>query len=356
MDVPITIDLISDTSTRPSAGMWEAMARAEVGDEQRGEDPSVNRLCEHVAEMLGTEAAVFLPSGIMSNLIAILVHCRPGDEVLSAANAHIISSEGAGAAAIAGVLNTTIDTPDGRFSIGDVEARIRPRGLRVPRTRLIAIEQTSNKGGGTIWPLSEIAGIARIAADADVAMHMDGARLLNAAVESGVEAGLFAQHFDSLWIDLSKGLGCPVGSVLAGSRAFIDEAWVWKHRLGGAMRQSGVLAAAGLYALEHHVKRLADDHANARRLAAGLGEIDGLRLVGERVETNIVFMDCMGTGLTVPQIVARLSQFGVRVGGVSDKVFRAVTHHDVSSRDIETTINAFGAVLTGSNHAKGAAP
>jgi hypothetical protein len=233
MTMPITIDLISDTTTKPTEGMRDAMARAEVGDEQRGEDPSVNALCERVAAVLGMQAAIFLPSGIMSNLIAILVHCRPGDEVIAAGNAHIISSEGAGASELAGAMITTIDTLDGRFMADQFATHIRAPRPRAPRTRLVSIEQTSNKGGGTVWSVTAMRDISAAAAERGIKVHMDGARLFNAAVASSLQPTTYAQHCDSAWIDLSKGLGCPVGSVLAGSREFIDEARIWKHRLGG---------------------------------------------------------------------------------------------------------------------------
>lgn len=336
-----SIDLSSDTASKPTDGMRAAMAYAEVGDEQRGEDPSVNLLCGRVAELLGKQAAVFLPSGIMSNLIAMLVHCRPGDEIVAAGNAHIISSEGAGASAIAGAMITTIDTPDGRFTVDQLLDHVRPPRLRAPRTRLVCVEQTSNKGGGTIWPEAVLRQIYESATRHDLKVHMDGARLLNAAVASGLPPAAFSRHCDSVWIDLSKGLGCPVGSVLAGSEAFIEDAWVWKHRLGGAMRQAGILAAAGLYALDHHVERLADDHDNARRLAAELSRLDGIRIIGERVETNIVFIDVSGTGKTADEIAEHVQSRGVRVGAASRYALRAVTHVGIRSENIIDAVAAF---------------
>ncbi len=348
MNSSIRIDLISDTGTRPTQGMRDAMASAEVGDEQLGEDPSVNALCERVAALLGKEAAIYLPSGIMSNLIAILVHCRPGDEIIAAGNAHIISSEGAGPSAIAGAMITTIDTPDGRFSVDDFAARIRPRRARVPRTRMLTVEQTSNRGGGTIWPVTTLEALAAKAAENDIAVHMDGARLLNAAVATNSKPADFTAHCDSTWLDLSKGLGCPVGSVLTGSRAFIDEAWVWKHRLGGAMRQAGVIAAAGLYALDHHVDRLAEDHANARRLADGIRDLPGVAILGDRVETNLVFIDVSATGRPAPDIAKQLlAEHGVRMGAPSATTLRAVTHLDVTEPEIDEAIAAFRSVCQG---------
>jgi threonine aldolase len=341
MTMPITIDLINDTATKPTEGMRDAMARAEVGDEQRGEDPSVNALCKRVAGMLGMQAAIYLPSDIMINLIAILVHCRPGDEIIAAGNAHIISSEGAGASALAGAMITTIDTPNGRYTVDQFFAHIRPSRPRAPRTRLVSIEQTSNKGGGTVWSESAIRDISETAGERGVRVHMDGARLFNAAVAGNLRPSAYTQHCDSAWIDLSKGLGCPVGSVLAGSREFIDEAWVWKHRLGGAMRQAGVVAAAGLYALDHHVDRLADDHDNARRLAKELSTLNGLRIVGEHVETNIVFIDVSEAGQSASKLADRVAGKGIRVGAVSDHVPRAVTHLDITTQNIDHVVAAF---------------
>lgn len=345
MSNQITIDLISDTATKPTDGMREAMAHAEVGDEQRGEDPSVNVLCDRVAAMLGMEAAVYLPSGIMSNLIAILVHCHPGDEVVAAGNAHIIGSEGAGASALAGAMITAIETPDGRFTADQFTARIRPARPRAPRTQLVSIEQTSNKGGGTVWSEAAIRGISEIAGKHGIKVHMDGARLFNASVASNLMPSAFTQHCHSAWIDLSKGLGCPVGSVLAGSRDFIEQSWVWKHRLGGAMRQAGILAAAGLYALDHHVERLAEDHANAQRLAKGLSQIEGVHIVGEQVETNIVFVDVSETGQSASEVANHVARKGVRVGAVADHILRAVTHLNVTSQDIDHAVAVFDEIV-----------
>jgi threonine aldolase len=253
------IDLYSDTQTRPSDAMRRAMAEAPVGDEQRGEDPTVNRLCIMVAELLGKEAAMFLPSGTMCNEIAILVHCRPGDEIIADGTAHIIIAEGGGPAAFAGAMLRTLDGVRGIYQPAQVEAAIRDDGRYSPNSRMVVVEQTSNFGGGTIWPLATIEAVGEATRRHGLAYHMDGARLFNAVVSSGVTALDYAAPFDSLWVDLSKGLGCPVGAVLAGSKAFIDKAWRWKQRMGGAMRQAGIIAAAGVYALEHNVERLADD-------------------------------------------------------------------------------------------------
>jgi threonine aldolase len=339
------IDLVSDTSTRPSASMRKAMADAEVGDEQKGEDPSTNALQERVADLLGKEAAVFLPSGTMCNQIALLVHCRPGDEVIAADVAHIFTAEAGGGSALAGAQTWPLATARGIFSGAAVEAAVRATDRHSPRSRLVAIEQTVNRGGGAVWPIAAIEEVAAAARRHSLGVHMDGARILNAVVASGVAARRMAAPCDSVWLDLSKGLGCPVGGVLAGSRAFIDEAWRWKHRLGGALRQSGMLAAAGLHALDHNVARLAEDHANARRLAEMLGGIAGIRVVNPEVETNIVFLDCAASGRKAHDILAAVGRHDVRVGASYGGMIRAVTHLDVTAGDMETAASAFAEVL-----------
>jgi threonine aldolase len=342
------IDLSSDTSTRPSAGMRKAMAEAEVGDEQKAEDPTTNTLQERVAGLLGKEAAVFLPSGTMCNQIALLVHCRPGDEVIAADMAHIFTSEAGGGSVFAGVQTWPLATTRGIFTGAQVEAALRDTGgHHNPRSRLVALEQTVNRGGGAVWPLDSIDEIGRTARRHGLAVHMDGARILNAVVASGIAASRMAASCDSVWVDLSKGLGCPIGGVLAGSRAFIDEAWRWKHRLGGALRQSGVLTAAGCYSLDHHVDRLAEDHANARRLAQMLGNIRGVRIMNPEVETNIVFIDPASSGQTPKAIVAGLLGHGVRMGASYGGMIRAVTHLDVTAGDMESAARAFERTLNG---------
>ncbi|MEM7776450.1 MAG: GntG family PLP-dependent aldolase [Pseudomonadota bacterium] len=340
------IDLVSDTATKPTAGMREAIAQADVGDEQRHEDPTVTLLCERVADMLGAEAALLLPSGIMSNLVSVVVHCRPGDEVVTAANAHVVGSEGAGAAAIGGVQMALIDAPDGRFDAPTLKAHVRANRARAPRPSLIWVENTSNAGGGTCWKLNSLAAISDVAKAHDCRMHLDGARLLNAAIATNTPPADICRFFDSAWIDLSKGLGCPIGSVLAGSRAFIDEAWVWKHRLGGAMRQAGIIAAAGLYALDHHVDRLAEDHANAQRLAQQLRDISGVKVVGDAVETNIVFVDVSGTAHSAAEIASALEAYGMRMGVSGSSKLRAVTHLGVSASDVDAAAQAFRRAVT----------
>ena len=233
----IEIDLYSDTQTRPSKPMREAMAKAEVGDEQQGSDPTVNALNERVADLLGKEDALFLPSGTMCNQIALLVHCRPGEEVICDRTAHIVTSEGGGGAALASVMFNTVDGERGIFTAAQAEAAIRPDSRYAPRSKLVEVEQTNNRGGGAVWPVAAIADVAATARKHGLSVHMDGARLPNAVVASGQTARAMTAPVDSVWIDLTKGLGCPVGAVLAGSKAFITEAWRWKQRIGGAMRQ-----------------------------------------------------------------------------------------------------------------------
>ena len=334
------IDLYSDTQTRPSDAMRKAMAEAPVGDEQRGEDPTVNRLCIMVAELLGKEAAIFLPSGTMCNEIAILVHCNHGDEIIADQTAHIINAEGGGPAAFAGAMLRSLDGARGIYSADQVEAAVRDDGRYSPNSRLVVVEQTSNFGGGTIWPLATIEAVGEVARRHDLAYHMDGARLFNAVVGSGVTALDYAAPFDSLWVDLSKGLGCPVGAVLAGSKSFIDKAWRWKQRMGGAMRQAGIIAAAGVYALEHHVERLAEDHANARLFADLIAAAPGVELEPETVETNIVFFDVAGTGRMAAEFAEGLAGHGVRIGAMGDTQLRAVTHLDVNRAQVEEAAEA----------------
>jgi threonine aldolase len=343
---PIDVDLYSDTGTRPTADMRRFMCEAEVGDEQRFEDPTVNQLCEMVADLLGKEAAVFLPSGTMCNEIALRVHARPGEEVIAHHTAHPIHFESGGPGALAGVNMRGIDGPRGQFDADAVEAAVRPAFRHFPRSRLLWVEQTSNLGGGSIWPLARIETVTAVARRHGLSTHLDGARLMNAVVASGVSARDYAAPFDSAWIDFTKGLGAPVGAALAGSRAFIEEAWRLKQQMGGAMRQAGIIAAGGVYALRHHVKRLADDHANARRLAEGLAGLAGVSLDPATVETNIVFFDLTGE-LTAPVAVERLLDHGVRMGALGPRTVRAVTHLDVDAAGIERALTAARRVFGG---------
>jgi threonine aldolase len=341
----IEVDLYSDTVTRPTAEMRRFMCEAEVGDEQKHEDPTVNLLQDMVADLLGKEAAVFLPSGTMCNEIALRVHCRPGEEMLAHRTAHPIHFESGGPGALAGVNVRPLDGERGQFDAATLQEGIRPDFRHFPRSRLVWVEQTSNLGGGSIWPLARVREVTDLARRHRLATHLDGARLMNAVVASGVAAREWAAHFDSAWIDFTKGLGAPVGAALAGSREFIAEAWRLKQQMGGAMRQAGIIAAGGVYALNHHVKRLADDHANAKRLAQGLAALPGVVLDPATVETNLVFFELTGP-VDAPTLVDRLLARGVRMGAMGLHTVRAVTHLDVSATQIERTLDAARAVLT----------
>ena len=307
----ILVDLYSDTLTKPTPAMRTSMAGAEVGDEQKREDPTVNRLVERVCELLDKEDAIYLPSGTMCNQISVRVHCQPGDEVIMDTTGHIRHFETGGAAALSGATPYIIQGERGIFSAAQLQAAIRPDTNHHPRSRMVLIEQTSNMGGGSIWPLETIAEVCALAQTHGLARHMDGARLLNAAVATGIPAHEYVAHVDSVWIDFSKGLGAPVGAALAGSREFIQKAWRWKHQFGGAMRQAGIIAAAAVYALEHHVDRLAEDHDNAQILAQGLARTEGIDV--EPVETNMVFFDIGRTGLTAEEFDRLLQERAVRV-------------------------------------------
>jgi threonine aldolase len=339
------IDLFSDTKTRPTAAMRQAMANAEVGDERANEDPSVNRLVERCAALLGKEAALYLPSGTMCNEIALAVHCKPGDEVICDATSHIIGFEGGGPAALAGVMLNPVAGARGIYSAAQLRGRIRPERPYAPRQRLVEVEQTANLGGGAIWPLATLREVADVAHASGMVTHMDGARLLNASIASGVGAAEFARGFDSVWIDFSKGLGAPGGAVLAGTREFVADANRWKQRIGGAMRQSGIIAAACEYALDHHVARLADDHANARRLAEGIAAIGGLHIDPKAVETNLVYFDVIAATLDAEALCGALLERGVRMGPMGARTIRAVTHLDVSAADVETALAALRAAV-----------
>jgi threonine aldolase len=334
------VDLFSDTVTRPTPAMRRAMCEAEVGDEQLREDPTVNRLQETVADLLGKEAALFLPSGTMCNQVAFSVHCRAGDEILLHELAHPLLYEAGGAAATIGAVFRPLPGPRGMFTADQVTAAVRPPVHFMPRSRVVSIEQTANIVGGACWQLDRIESVCAAARQAGLACHMDGARLLNAVVATGTPARSFAAPFDSVWIDLTKGLGAPVGAVLAGSSEFIEAAWVYKQRYGGAMRQAGIIAAAGLYALEHHVDRLAEDHERARRLAQGLGGTHGIAVDGNQVETNIVIFDVRGTGLSGDQFAERALAHGVRFTVIGGTTMRAVFHLDVPPDGVDRALAA----------------
>ena len=336
------IDLRSDTVTRPSPEMRRAMAEAEVGDDVYGEDPTVRRLEATVAELTGKAAGLFVPSGTMANQLAIRCQTEPGDEVILDAGGHSFHFETGGTAAISGVQVNPIPTAAGVFDGLQLAAAIRPAGVAFPRSRMVIVENTHNFGGGTVWPLETLRDVARVAREHRLAVHLDGARLMNAVVASGVPAATFAAEADSVSLCLSKGLGAPVGTVLAGDGAFIDRARRFRKMLGGGMRQAGILAAAGLHALAHHVDRLADDHARARRLAEGLDGIDGLSVDLARVETNIVFVTVEGGDAA--GLADRLSRQGVLASATGPDQIRLVTHLDVDDAGVDRALEVFAAV------------
>jgi threonine aldolase len=315
--------------------MRTAIATAEVGDEQRGRDPTTIALQDRVAELLGHEAAVFLPSGTMCNEIAFRLHIRPGgDEIILDSSSHPVTAEAGGPAQLAGAMLRPIDGDRGVFTAEQLQRAVRQRVDRyAPRSRLVSIEQTANTGGGRVWPLQTIQDVLAAARRNGLRAHLDGARLMNAVVASGVCAHEFAGGFDTAWIDFTKGLGAPVGAVLAASRELIDEAWRWKQMLGGAMRQSGLLAAACLYALDHHVERLADDHALARRLGEGLSKLPGVTIDPQTVETNIVIFEVDDAPALVTRVADR-----VDLGAVDERRVRAVTHLDVTVEDVDAAL------------------
>ena len=338
------IDLFSDTVTRPTPGMRRAMAEAEVGDEQRGLDPTTNALQDRGARLLGKEAALFLPSATMANLIACRLHTDPGEAVILEARCHILNAEGGGLAVHSGLVPRPIVGDRGRFTLEQVREQLSGASHYRPHTTLLACEQTHNAGGGAVWPLGQLEAVCAVAREAGLRTHLDGARLFNAAVASGVTAAAFAAPFDTVMICLSKGLGAPAGALLAGSTAAMDRARALKQLFGGSMRQTGILAAAGLYALDHHIERLAQDHAHARRLAAGLATIPALDV--EPVETNIVCVGIKRTGLAAAELISRLRASGVDLSANAPNRLRLVTHLDVSSEEIDQAIAIFHAHLT----------
>jgi threonine aldolase len=339
------IDLRSDTVTRPTPGMRRVMAEAEVGDDVFGEDPTVNRLQEMVAEILGTEAALFVPSGTMGNEICIRCHTQPGDELICEAGAHFLHYESGAMAALSGVQARTIVGERGVITAQQVEAVLRGETYYFPRSRLITIENTHNLAGGTIFPLKEIAPIRRLASSRGLAMHLDGARLWNASAASGIALRDYVQHFDSVAVSFSKGLGAPIGSAIAGTKDFIALARRIRRMFGGAMRQVGIIAAAAIYGLEHHRERIVEDHTNARRLAEALHGRNGIAIDLETVQTNIVIMDIAKTKLAVPAAIEALKKAGVLVVPFGAATLRAVTHLDVSAADIDDAIAVFSKIF-----------
>jgi len=332
------IDLRSDTVTRPTAGMRAAMADAEVGDDVYGEDPQVNALEERVAALFGHEAALFVPSGTMGNQIGMRLVCQPGQEVLGDADAHVVTYEMGAAAAVFGLSTRTVVGPGGLLDADQLIAQVRPKGdWHLTATAAVAVENTHNRGGGRVQPLAELEKLFAWSRDADVAVHLDGARIWNAHIASGVSLETYGRLADTASVCLSKGLGAPVGSVLVSSSARIGEARLWRKRLGGGMRQAGVLAAACSYALDHHLDRLADDHARARTLADRLG-VDPAT-----VHTNMVVLD----DVDAPALAAAAKAEGVLVSQVSPRRVRVLTHLDVDDAAVDRAAAVLGALLAG---------
>ncbi|CAN5586951.1 low-specificity L-threonine aldolase [soil metagenome] len=334
------IDLRSDTVTKPTPGMLQAMLAAAVGDDVYGEDPTINALEAKVAAYLGMDAALFVPSGTMSNQLAVRCHCQPGDELLIESTSHIYLWEAGGPAVHSGVTCRTIDTPNGLLSVEMLDGKIRPDDPHSVRTRLVSLENTHNRGGGTVYPLATIAVISKWARDNHLLMHLDGARLWNAVVASGDSAKTIASHFDSVSVCFSKGLGAPVGSALAGSKEFIAKARRARKLFGGAMRQAGFLAAACIYAMDNHIERLREDHANAKLLAEAVRQVPGLTLNPATVETNLVWVDVDPKFGTAQHVVAEMKAAGVLCSALGKQTVRMCTHYDVSKADCETAAKA----------------
>ena len=340
--VPVRINLYSDTQTKPTPAMRAFMMQAEVGDEQHGDDPTVIALCERMAAMLGKEAAMFLPSGTMCNQIALLTLCRPGDEILAHHTAHIITSEGGAVGALAGAMVLGLPGANGQFGPAELFAAIRTPSRYSPPQTVVAVEQTANLAGGAVWPLDRLNDVADVAHAHGMATHMDGARLMNAVVATRVPVQDMVAKFDSVWLDFTKGLGAPLGAVLAGSAEFIGAAWRWKQRLGGSLRQAGISAAACLYALDHHIDRLAEDHANAQELARGLAQIPGLSVATP--DTNLVYIDTSAAGYDASELARRAAGEGVLISVMGPHRARACTHLDISAAQVREAAAAIRSV------------
>jgi threonine aldolase len=339
------IDLRSDTVTRPTPAMRNAMAEAEVGDDVFGEDPTVNALQEKVAHLLGKEASLFVPSGTMANQLSIKSHTQPGDEVIIELSSHPYNFEGGAGAALSGIQFQCLKGVRGILDASQIEEAIRPDDHHFPVTRLVCLENTHNRGGGSIYPIEKISEIYRLAKSKGLLLHLDGARLWNASMATGIKSEEYAQWADSVSVCLSKGLGAPIGSLVAGSKSFIDRVHRFRKMFGGGMRQAGIIAAAGIYALDYHIERLKDDHQNARRLAVGLKEFKGVSIDPKHVETNIVIFDVSNTGMTGAQVGEAMKKEGVLIHAFSRTQIRLVTHLDITSEDIETALKAFEKIL-----------
>jgi len=342
-----TIDLRSDTVTRPTPAMRKTIAEAPVGDDVFGDDPTVNTLQEKVAALFGHEAALFVPSGTMGNQICIACHTEPGDEILFESGAHIFHYEVGAPAVLSSVLTHPIVGRRGVITAADVKSRIRPIDVHCPRTRLVALENTHNRAGGTVFPLDEIKQLYALTREAGIRLHLDGARIWNAHVATGIPLTEYGRYFDSISACFSKGLGCPVGSVVIGSRAFIEKADRARKRFGGGMRQVGILAAAAIHALDHHIARMREDHDNARYLATELAGLPGIAIDLEAVQTNMVFMDVADTGRSAAQVATDLARHDVWTIDLDWTRLRCVTHMDVSRADCQRAVGVFRTVFRG---------
>ena len=339
------IDLRSDTVTHPTAAMREAMAQAPVGDDVYGEDPTINELEERAAALLGKEKGLFVPSGTMGNCLAVLAHTQRGDEVILEAESHIYFYEAGGMSALGGVQPRLVKGQRGILDPADVEKVLRPADMHFPPTRLLCLENTHNRGGGAVTPLDTLERLKALAEREGLTVHMDGARIFNAAVSLGVPVQDIARHADSVMFCLSKGLAAPVGSMVVGSAKWMPAARRYRKMLGGAMRQAGIVAAAGLVALDSMVDRLAEDHENAAFLARELSRLDGVRIDVEAVETNIIFADVSPSGKTAADVASGLRECGVLCNAAVEGRLRLVTHKDVNRKDMETAIQAFASVI-----------
>ncbi|MCE9619277.1 MAG: PLP-dependent transferase [Planctomycetes bacterium] len=339
-------DLRSDTVTRPSEAMWQAMRAAPLGDDVLGDEPTVQKLEERIAHLLGKEAALFTPSGTMANQLAIKSQCESGDEIVAHHDSHIIHYETGAPAALSGCMINPLEGEGGIFTADDVAAAHRPANIHAPRPRLLVVENTHNRGGGTVWTLQAFKCVATKARDIGLLIHVDGARLWNACVAGGYEPGAFAEHADSISVCFSKGLGCPAGSALCGTRKMIERARRFRKMFGGGMRQSGLLAGAALFALDHNIKRLAEDHRHAKQLAEGVGRVSGLRphAAPDSIPSNMVFVNVDPSLGSAAQFTAALEKRGVRTLPLDPARLRAVTHLDVTSAHITHAIAQFGEV------------
>jgi len=339
------IDLRSDTVTKPTPAMRKAMAEAEVGDDVFSEDPTVNLLQEKVAKLLGKESAIFVPSGTMANQLAIKSHTQPGDEVIIEATSHPYNFEAGAGAVLSGVQFYCLKGIRGILDASLIEEAIRPEDHHFPVTKLICLENTHNRGGGSIYPIEKMAEIYRLAKSRGLLLHLDGARLWNASIATGISPSEYARWADSVSVCLSKGLGAPIGSLVTGSKTFIERVHRFRKMFGGGMRQVGIIAAAGIYALDHHMERLKEDHRNAKWLALGLQQLKGVSFDPEQVETNIIIFNIADTGMSAPEIAAAMKRDGVLIHPIGKTQIRLVTHLDISMEDVETALEAFRKVL-----------